>query len=86
MRAFHAENVRSPGLPGQNLEVLARFRWLWVGGSGYKEDVMATADQVKAFIQSHADGDDVRFCAIAMQIAAQAARSGHGNFALSDRT
>ncbi len=47
----------------------------------YKEDVMATADQVKALIRSHADGDDTRFYAIAMQVAAQAARSGHGKFA-----
>jgi SpoVK/Ycf46/Vps4 family AAA+-type ATPase len=42
---------------------------------------MATADQVKAFIRSHADGDDTRFYAIAMQVAAQAARSGHGKLA-----
>jgi SpoVK/Ycf46/Vps4 family AAA+-type ATPase len=42
---------------------------------------MATADQVKALIQSHADGDNTRFYAIAMQVAAQAARSGHGKFA-----
>lgn len=42
---------------------------------------MATANQVKALIRSHADGDDMRFYAIAMQVAAQAARSGHGKFA-----
>ena len=42
---------------------------------------MATADQVKALIRSHADSDDARFYAIAMQVAAQAARSGHGKFA-----
>lgn len=42
---------------------------------------MATADQVKALVRSHADGDDARFYSIAMQVAAQAARSGHGNFA-----
>lgn len=42
---------------------------------------MATADQVKGLIRSHADGDDTRFYAIAMQVAAQAARSGHGKFA-----
>ncbi len=42
---------------------------------------MATADQVKALIRSHADGDDSRFYAIAMQVAAQAARSGRGKFA-----
>lgn len=42
---------------------------------------MATADQVKALIRSHAEGDDTRFYAIAMQVAAQAARSGHSKFA-----
>lgn len=51
------------------------------GAQGTKKDVMATADQVKALIRSHADGDDTRFYAIAMQVAAQAARSGHGKFA-----
>jgi SpoVK/Ycf46/Vps4 family AAA+-type ATPase len=42
---------------------------------------MATADQVKALIRSHTDGDDERFYAIAMQVAAQAARNGHTKFA-----
>ncbi|NOZ85760.1 MAG: ATP-binding protein [Deltaproteobacteria bacterium] len=42
---------------------------------------MAKADQIKALIRSHAEGDDTRFYAVAMQVAAQAARSGHGNFA-----
>ena len=42
---------------------------------------MATADQVKALVRSHADGDDTRFYAIAIQVAAQAARNGHGKFA-----
>ncbi|MCY1082979.1 AAA family ATPase [Archangium lansingense] len=42
---------------------------------------MATADQVKALIRCHAAGDDARFYAIAMQVAAQAARSGHSKFA-----
>lgn len=42
---------------------------------------MAKADQIKALIRCHADGDDTRFYAVAMQVAAQAARSGHGNFA-----
>jgi len=46
---------------------------------------MATADQVKALVRSHADRDDMRFYAIAMQVAAQAARSGHGKFALELR-
>lgn len=42
---------------------------------------MATADQLKALIRSHADGDDTRFYAIAIQVAAQAARSGHSKLA-----
>jgi SpoVK/Ycf46/Vps4 family AAA+-type ATPase len=42
---------------------------------------MATADQVKALIRSHAAGDEERFYAIAMQVAAQAARNGHTKFA-----
>jgi len=42
---------------------------------------MATADQLKALIRSHADGDDTRFYAVAMQVAAQAARNGHHKFA-----
>ena len=42
---------------------------------------MATADQVKALIRSHAEGDSERFYAIAMQVAAQPARQGHIRFA-----
>jgi len=42
---------------------------------------VANSDQVKALISSHAEGDDARFYAVAMQVAAQAARSGHTKFA-----
>lgn len=42
---------------------------------------MATADQVKALVRSHAEGDDTRFYAVAIQVAAQAARNGHGKLA-----
>lgn len=42
---------------------------------------MATGDQVKALIESHSEGDDTRFFAIALQVAAQAARNGHTKFA-----
>lgn len=42
---------------------------------------MPTAEQVKALIRSHAEGDDTRFYAIAMQVAAGEARSGHTKFA-----
>ncbi len=42
---------------------------------------MANADQVKALIKSHAEGDDTRFYSIALQVAARAARSGQGHLA-----
>jgi SpoVK/Ycf46/Vps4 family AAA+-type ATPase len=42
---------------------------------------MASKDHVKALVRSHAEGDDERFYAIAMQVAAQAARQGHTKFA-----
>ena len=42
---------------------------------------MATADHVKALVRSHAERDDERFYAVAMQVAAQAARHGHIKFA-----
>ncbi|HWJ26765.1 MAG TPA: hypothetical protein VNS32_09490, partial [Flavisolibacter sp.] len=38
---------------------------------------MAAADQIKSLIKSFADGDDTRFYATAMQIAASEARNGH---------
>jgi SpoVK/Ycf46/Vps4 family AAA+-type ATPase len=46
---------------------------------------MAKAEQIKALIRCHADGDDTRFYAVAMQVAAQAARAGQGNFAVELR-
>ena len=42
---------------------------------------MATNDQVKALVKSHADGDDPQFYAVAMQVAAKAARTGQSKFA-----
>jgi SpoVK/Ycf46/Vps4 family AAA+-type ATPase len=42
---------------------------------------MATAEQIKALIKSHLGEDDDRFMAIAMQVAAHAARQGHGRMA-----
>jgi SpoVK/Ycf46/Vps4 family AAA+-type ATPase len=42
---------------------------------------MATADQVKALVRSYAEGDDAQFYAVAMQVAARAARSGQTRFA-----
>ena len=37
---------------------------------------MATAEQLKALLRSHADGDDSQFYAVAIQVAARAARAG----------
>ncbi len=42
---------------------------------------MATAEQVKALIRTHAERDDARFYNIALQVAAHAARTGHTKFA-----
>ena len=42
---------------------------------------MATAEQLKALIRSHAEVDDTRFYAVAMQVAAKAAHQGHSRFA-----
>ena len=42
---------------------------------------MATNDQLKALVKSHADGDDPQFYAVAMQVAAKAARAGQARFA-----
>jgi len=49
--------------------------------SATRTETMAKAEQIKALIRCHADGDDARFYAVAMQVAAQAARAGQGNFA-----
>ncbi len=42
---------------------------------------MATAKQIKALIESHLDQDEDRFVSVAMQVAAHAARQGHGRVA-----
>ena len=42
---------------------------------------MATADQLKALLKSHADRDDQRFYSIALQVAAREARQGHNKLA-----
>lgn len=42
---------------------------------------MATADQLKALLRSHIDGDDRHFYSVAMQMAAHEARQGHGRLA-----
>ena len=42
---------------------------------------MASAEQIKALLKSHMDGDDDRFFSVAMQVAAHEARVGHGKLA-----
>jgi SpoVK/Ycf46/Vps4 family AAA+-type ATPase len=42
---------------------------------------MASAEQLKALLQSHLEGDDAQFFSIAMQLAAHEAKLGHGKLA-----
>lgn len=42
---------------------------------------MASAEQLKALLKSHVDGDDSHFFAVAMQVAAREAKLGHGKLA-----
>lgn len=42
---------------------------------------MPTADQIKALIQSHLEGDEDRFFSVALRVAAHEARSGNARFA-----
>lgn len=42
---------------------------------------MASANQIKALLKSHIEGDERRFYSIAMQVAATSARKGHSNVA-----
>lgn len=42
---------------------------------------MATSDQVKALVSSHAAQDDEQFYSVALQVAARAAKSGQSRFA-----
>jgi SpoVK/Ycf46/Vps4 family AAA+-type ATPase len=43
--------------------------------------IMAIANQLKALLKSHSDGDDERFYSVAMQLAAHEAKIGHGKLA-----
>ena len=47
---------------------------------------MATAEQIKLLLKSHADRDDQRFYSIALQVAAQEARQGHNTLAAEIKT
>jgi SpoVK/Ycf46/Vps4 family AAA+-type ATPase len=43
--------------------------------------VAASGEHIKALVRSHAAGDDAAFYAVALQVAAKAARQGHGTLA-----
>lgn len=43
-----------------------------------EDTVVASGEHIKALVRSHASGDDNAFYAVALQVAAQAARQGHG--------
>ena len=47
---------------------------------------MASADQLKALLKSHLEGDDDRFFSVTMQVAAHEAKPGHGKLAEELRT
>ena len=47
---------------------------------------MANAEQLKALLKSHLEGDDGRFFSVAMQVAAHEAKQGHGKLAQEMRT
>jgi SpoVK/Ycf46/Vps4 family AAA+-type ATPase len=47
---------------------------------------MASADQLKALLQSHLEGNETRFFSVAMQVAAHEAKLGHGKLAEELRT
>ena len=47
---------------------------------------MPSADQIKALLKSHAEGDEERFYSVAMQVAAHEARAGHGKLATELRS
>jgi SpoVK/Ycf46/Vps4 family AAA+-type ATPase len=47
---------------------------------------MATAEQLKALLESHLEGDEDRFFAVMIQLAAHATRQGHGKLAQELRT
>lgn len=55
------------------------------GGKGRGEErwgaAAASGEHIKALVRSHAAGDDAGFYAVALQVAAKAARQGHSSLA-----
>src|SRR6516164_3645924 len=68
--------MRFSGAPRSRVTFEVRL-WYFLG----RDTSVPTAAQVKALIRSHAEGDEERFYSVALQVAAQAARHGHGRFA-----
>jgi len=50
-------------------------------GVGWRWTVAGSGEHIKALVRSHAGGDDDAFYAVALQVAAQAARQGHHRLA-----
>jgi len=81
-----AGGSREPGQSAHPRAIMSAIR-RWPGEFEGKSVIlegwsnMATADQVKALVRSHADGDDGHFYAVAMQVAARAAKAGQSRFA-----
>lgn len=76
-----ASDRNAPGWATPSLPAEGGPEPLYTLTSAHRGTPMATADQVKALIRSHTEGDNTRFYSIAMQVAAQAARNGHGKLA-----
>jgi hypothetical protein len=58
--------------------LLISYAWvIHLLGCGY----VASGEQVKALLKCYREGDDARFLAVAMQVAADEARKGHGKLA-----
>lgn len=78
-RLREAENCRQSGRRPSNPLPKTPKR-INVLGRG-TETKMANADQLRALLKAYANGDEALFQSVAMQIAANEARSGHGKLA-----
>src|SRR5688572_20643958 len=56
---------------------------MWARGAW---TVTASGEHIKALVRSHAAGDDAAFYAVALQVAAKAARQGHSTLASELKT
>jgi SpoVK/Ycf46/Vps4 family AAA+-type ATPase len=82
----HSGLVRSACLPSENTADCRLYDNPADTGFGTSRTqrggrIVATNDQLKALVKSHADGDDPQFYSVAMQVAAKAARAGQEKFA-----